>query len=32
MEKHYFPEILLNKYDVKDKILSKLPYIPSLNS
>jgi len=28
-EKHYFPEILLNKYDVKEKILDKLPYIPS---
>ena len=27
--KYYFPEILLtNKYDINEKILSKLPYIP----
>lgn len=27
-KKHYFPEMLLNKYSVKDKILDKLPYMP----
>ena len=27
-KKHYFPEMLLNKYNVKERILDKLPYIP----
>ena len=28
-KKHYFPEMLLNKYNVKERILDKLPYIPN---